>query len=494
MKKEEKGRRFLEKREYKHVEKLEKAKRRVEQIRNLIGSIDPANLNSSNNSHKQETEFNVGASTSSENNNAVHPSPETIRLLSNAIAGCLQPCSLINKILNEVIGMIPQMVDTVAPPPYTETQNSDISMEQRSQATNTSNVSTPKVQQASNEIEALFKEAAKELEKMNEIVNSSKATEMSASSSSATTGITQIERVFMNINDSAISNATVVNMDEQEPLINTQIDEIDNVVSKSMMEDQFVTPSKSMRSRDSSIEVHDINSVMSDDSRDWTILDQEDISVEQSPRLNNPFSGAIPKKSSVDNFAQVDFTAEKLSIETQTPALTLQDNSKQHELQASVQKSIEIVQKSIENIQKSMESAASVEPEKVEPVKIATPQSSIAIETEILQPTPYSSIIYPQLPNPEIVFAPLPTAPSRSQANVRAAGRPIKIEKKPPTFAPAVVVYDPNPKINSSIHKMMAMGFTNEDNWLTQLMVSVDGDIAKAADFLTPQKKNIKKD
>lgn len=473
MKKEEKSRKYLEKREHKHAEKLEKAKKRVEQIRNLIGSIDPANLNSANNStnsNEQESDYNIGASTSSEN--AVHPSPETIRLLSNAIAGCLQPCSLINKILNEVIGMIPQMVEpSSAPPPYAETQTdismeqktqTDISMEQKTQATNTSNIGTPNVgvQQASNEIEALFKEAAKELEKMNEIVNSTKPMESSATSSSGFTGITQIERVFQNINDSAISNATVINMEEdRESLLKSQTDETDTV-TKSMMEDyKVVTPPKSMRSRESSIEVHDINSVMSDDSRDWTILsvDQEDMSVE--PRVNNPTTGAIPKKTSVENFTQVDLTSEKSSTETQTPGLSLlNDSSTQQELQASVQKSIDIVQKSIETIQKSMESAASLKSQNASLGATAVQEATKSITPVASQPSSIPKIEQP-VQTPQFF---VPSAPPQTQANLRAASAPTQAERKPEQFEPAVIVYDPNPKINASVHTMMNMGFTNE--------------------------------
>lgn len=366
--------------------------------------------------------------------------------------------------------MIPQMVEPMAPPPpYAENENqnaTDVPMEQRTQATNTSTLETPVVgvQQASNEIEALFKEAARELEKMNEIVNNPKA--METSTSSGNTAITQIERVFKNITDSAISNATVINMEEHEPLLKSQTDETDNVVDNSMIEEDFkvVTPPKSMmRSRESSIEVHDVGSMMSDDSRDWTILsaDQDDISVEPQ-RVADPTLGAIPKKTSVDNFAQVDFTAQKATTETQTPSM-LSESASKEELQASVQKSIEIVQKSIETIQKSMESASatfSKESSIQNTTPVTSQQASIIVDEPKVEQSagaPLYGIIYSQ---------PIPTAPIQSRANAMASGiiqdANIISAKKPETFPPAVVVYDPNPRINTAVHTMMNMGFTNE--------------------------------
>lgn len=461
------GYRSSEKREHKQAERLEKAKRRVEQIRSIIGSIDPANLNSTNNSNEQTTDFNVGASTSASDNAAIHPSPETIRVLSSAIAGCLQPCNLINKILNEVIGMIPQM--EVLPPPYTENQQSESPKQQTSQATNTSDANSPvAVRQASHEIEALFKEAAKELEKMNEIVNCSKSvmeTSSTGSSSTGATAETQIERTFANITDSAISNATVINVDPR--------DATDGNASMfmSLMDDEFksATPSKLMRSRESSIEVHDVNSMISDDSRDWTILDQEeDMPAEVEPaniplpdvRVVNAALGAIPKKLSVDNGSQVDVDLpakqESISIETQTPTSLLSDATQQ-ELQASVQKSIEIVQKSIESIQKTMENAKekSLPPveQKVLTEIVAQPVEEVVPPKAAVVAPPYGFLYQQFKQSQEQAKAPL------EQPKVAQENKPSVVK-----FEPAVVVYDPNPKINAAVHTMMNMGFTNEGN------------------------------
>ncbi|EDV54634.1 protein ref(2)P [Drosophila erecta] len=48
----------------------------------------------------------------------------------------------------------------------------------------------------------------------------------------------------------------------------------------------------------------------------------------------------------------------------------------------------------------------------------------------------------------------------------------------------SVPVYHTDERINQSIHAMMAMGFSNEGAWLTQLLESVQGDIPAALDVM----------
>lgn len=519
----ERTRSNADKRDSRNAERLERAKRRVEQIRSIIGSInDPANLNSS-------TENNETADTSTSTNptndasNSYHPSPDTIRLLSNAIAGCLQPCTVINKVLNEVCAMIPQImeqqtysgaagVSTPSSTPAGLQPPQSFEIPKQTTATNTSDANTPVPnRQANHEIEALFKEAAKELEKMNEIVNSSKMeSSVASTSSSGMTGLTQIERVFANINDSAISNATMVNMGAWSNN-NEDQDATDagaNTSSSAIDEESFkiVTPPKSMRSRESSIEVHDAHSVMSDDSRDWTMLsaEQDEFSVDinqpaqQQQRVVAPNTGAVPKGVS----AQVDIeiqteevkndSIKSVTAETQTPS-SLLGNITQQQLQDSVQKSIDIVQKSIVTIQKTIEnttpqhsdeSASAAVVQSVEPVP---PSLSLSAPKYVVTiPSPVGSTPK-QAPPPPLTSGPSyfrkiepiaqpvrkiePTAPTvpvavernqpaLSQANMKATDLYPKINQQ--KFPPAVVVYDPNPKINAAVHTMMNMGFSNE--------------------------------
>lgn len=46
-----------------------------------------------------------------------------------------------------------------------------------------------------------------------------------------------------------------------------------------------------------------------------------------------------------------------------------------------------------------------------------------------------------------------------------------------------------DPRVNEALGAMMAMGFSNEGGWLTQLLESVDGNIPRALELLTPQNK-----
>lgn len=503
--------RCSEKHERKTAERLERAKKRCEQIRQIIGAFDPANLSidSENSCNGTSACSNASAIPPAVNPaiDVLHPTPEIIRLVSNTIlAGCLQPANLINKILSDIMGMVPPAPaenEAQASGQASNDQQQQTEVPKQHTATNTSDLNTPTASNdlSNEEIKALFKEAAKELEKMNEIANSSKTMESSTmSGGSSNSVITQIERVIKTPSESSVFNSTVV----LEP-VNLQNDVVDARAKSPDIEESFkiVSPPKSiMRSRESSIEVHDVNSMMSDDSRDWTMLDATtNENDEEVSFISASIYPSIPvnePEAASDN-EKYNESLKSVSTETQTPSVLSSVTSSAiptpEEVRATIQKSIEsvgelseMVRNSIASAQQSLSSFQQPEvtvpkPVKADepPPKVVTPEvtpSAQMIDSErkatsvASQATPNGTSVASQITE-SVSF--IPTAPSASvsrpiwppipprrtspvsQANLMATTSGTK-----PKAGPAVIVYDPNPKVNTAVHTMMAMGFSND--------------------------------
>lgn len=523
--------RCTEKHERKNAERLERAKKRCDQIRQIIGStmgvFDPANL-----SIGSENPCNAGASTSSNASqvppavspavDVYPPTPELIRLVSNTILqGCLQPANLINKILTEIMGMVPPAPaenEAQASAQASNDQQQQTEFPRQNTATNTSDVNTPTAADlSSDEIKALFKEAAKELEKMNEIANSSKTMESSTiSGGSSNSVVTQIERVAQDLTDSVFSNSTIINIDPPKYTeFDTQAVTVDGRAKSPDIEESYkiVTPPKSiLRSRESSIEVHDVNSMMSDDSRDWTMLDAStNENDEEVSFVSAHFNPSLPGAASF-NTSEAASDADKnnesiksTSAETQTLSSLNGANSDipfREEVLASIQKSIETVGEMSELVKNSIDSARQslnlqpvvvIEPFEYPSSPAVAPQvtpsaqiinsereaTSVASQATPIaasvaaQATPVASSVASQSSDSAPSAPPVaasrqistPQLSATTQANLMANRMATGVRSKNSQVGPAVVVYDPNPKVNAAVHTMLAMGFSNDGKW-----------------------------
>lgn len=104
-----------------------------------------------------------------------------------------------------------------------------------------------------------------------------------------------------------------------------------------------------------------------------------------------------------------------------------------------------------------------------QPQAAAIQTTSETANVSTITPTTHSA----PLTVPVSQSAPQPTAPPKSTDEKRG-----------------VLFYHPDPRINNSVHAMIAMGFSNEGAWLTQLLESVNGSIPDALDLMNAAQRN----
>lgn len=448
--------------------------RRCEKVRRMFQTVmDPANLSSTITNEAAgpsqvpttSTGTNPDVVDSSAPPSLIYPSPEQIKQLTTVISNVLQPCNLINKILGDVIGTIipPAPVQQQQQQPQQATpMSSSAPPTQDPPATpaNSEGSATPsglgltvaqnddlikKITESCNQIlssQNLMQDALKNLQSQDSLAekNEEVIKKISESANSLFDSQNTVKNILASMNSSSASGETLIEM----PIPSAPVEPNSSI---SLNEDSILVvtpPLGSLRSRESSIEVQENASMMSDDGdREWTIIEDENDTG--SPKK---YTGAIPKRSislmesSEDEIDEIPVPGAA-PVEPKMVAVTLTSTNPVTSL-ANL------------NAQRSMSSTASQ----------AQSSTSIQVQTE--------PAITPQKQSE--TQTEIPQAPQTAQTQTIGA------------VGPAVIVYHEEPKINRAVHAMVDMGYSNEDNWLTQLCLNVNGDVAKALAFLTPNK------
>lgn len=112
------------------------------------------------------------------------------------------------------------------------------------------------------------------------------------------------------------------------------------------------------------------------------------------------------------------------------------------------------------------------------PTSNPKPPSPVPAPAPTTQTAPESSVQAPPSCVP-------PTAGPSGQGKKQGASRSQTVQ----FHMPPQVFYPPssNPRVNQSLQQMLAMGFSNEEGWLTRLLEAKNGDIIQVLDAIKPQ-------
>jgi hypothetical protein len=467
-----------------------KAKKKCAKICKLLSSIDPANLcESSSCQCCKETKNVINGSTLSD----YHVSPEAIRILSSTISDCMKPCHYINSILNEITTMFAQIDGGIGSFEASTSSSTPVVIPTTSE--NLINLDTPQQDEKVEKIPEVVEEIVEKV-KLNEVEASVPVIEVSSDE--------KIETIV--IDPSTSSQQTVSEVADNI----IDVDESDKPLSKAVSIETL-----------SSVEICGSNSNIDEDSREWTILDAMNDNESDEKSDDEPFFEV--NQENIEE--QIDLTQSEQQVQTDADKKdNLEVSNKFPSVEQNILKPEDIsltsaTSKSLDDTPQPIEAVVTIEQNANETMNSSIAITSEAVKSitneplstinltmngveikipstsaEVTQPFPKfdTSVIYePGKFSPETKSFGVVSFNGKSSDSSSVTSSSSTTSNE----VPKVTNYDPNfryhhnDKINKSIHSMIQMGYDNEGEWLSQLMINLGGDVAEAINFLAPNGK-----
>lgn len=463
-----------------------KAKKKCAKICKLLSSIDPANLcESSTCQCCKETKNVINASTLSD----YHVSPEAIRILSSTISDCMKPCHYINSILNEITTMFAQIDGGISGFESATTSSAF----NPSPSENLINLETPQEVPKEEKIE-------KVPEIVEEIVEKVQLNE-DFSPPIPIVEVSCVEKIETIEIESSVASQEV-------PDTVLDVDEADKSLSKAISIETL-----------SSVEICGTNSNIDEDSREWTILDamnddendaksdeepffevdqdnveeKIDLTKSENDRESNKFPSVEQQILKPQDISFSSYKSQSLDISPppiEPTVITIEQNSDETMTSTVTSNGDETLKSVADSSTTSKPSNQSTLNDNEFPIPSTSAQATPETPEKSFPKFDTSVTYEPGKFSPEtksfgvVSFTEKSEKSQNSSLNSEKSSTEVKVDNYDPKFR-----YHHNDKVNQSIHSMIQMGYDNEGEWLTQLMINLGGDVAEAVNFLAPNGK-----